>query len=274
MTGILAFALGLVVGSFSNVCIQRWPRGQSVVTPRSRCPECSTPIAWHDNIPVLSFAVLGGRCRACERAIPVRYPIVELATGALYWLIAAQYGVGAEAAKLAVFAPMMVILFFTDLKHLILPNQVTLTGILVGIGFSLLVPLRPGLAGLGYQLLGYAPSPQVVSVSEAVLGSALFAGILVLLAEAFYRMQGVTGLGLGDIKLVAALVTFHGTYLTLLVLLLACLLATIVGVAGVMVGAKGWRDPLPLGSYISAVALASIFLSDTMLGGYWELVLR
>ena len=270
---IAAFAIGLLVGSFLNVCIRRWPIGESVVKPRSRCPRCSTPIAWYDNLPVLSFAMLRGRCRTCGRRIAWRYPAVELVNGFAFAMIAHQFGIGAEGWKLAVLASMMLILFFTDLAHLILPDEVTKTGIAAGIACSWFVPLRPGVAEGLLHFFGSYPRLEAVSLMESILGAILFGGGLFLIGEIYYRVRGVEGLGFGDVKLVAMIAAFQGTAEALLVVLVACLLATVFGSLGVFAGGRGWRDPLPLGSYVSGVALASIFLADAMLNRYWEFVL-
>lgn len=268
-----AFGFGLLTGSFLNVCIHRWPIGQSVVSPRSRCPRCSAQIAWYDNLPVLSFAILRGRCRRCRGRIAWRYPAVELLNGLAYALIAARFGFGAEAWKLALLASMMLILFFTDLAHLILPNQVTKAGIVAGIAFSWLVPLRPGIAEELLHVFGRYPSLETVSLAESILGAILFGGGLFLVGEVYYRLRGVVGLGRGDVKLVAMIAAFQGTAEALLVLFGASLLATVAGSLAVLAGGKGWRDPLPLGSYLAGVSLACIFLADAILNRYWEFVL-
>ena len=269
----VAFGIGLLTGSFLNVCIHRWPVGQSVVSPRSRCPSCSAWIAWHDNIPLLSYALLIGRCRHCEQRISVRYPVVELATAALFAMVVVQFGIGAEALKLAILGSMLLILFFTDLAHLILPDRVTLPGIGAGIGFSAVVPLVPGVASAVLLAHSETPSARWVSVTESALGAVVFGGILFLVGEAFYRLRGIEGLGLGDVKLIAMVAAFQGTSVALLVLLGACLLATAWGITTVALGSKGWRDPLPFGSFISGVAIACIFLADTLIDRYWEFVL-
>ena len=268
-----AFLFGLLAGSFLTVCIHRWPIGESVVKPRSRCPRCSAQIAWYDNVPVLSFAMLRGRCRTCRRRIPWIYPVVELLNGLAYALIAHQFGIGAEGCKLALLASMMLILFFTDLAHLILPDQVTKTGIATGIACSWFVPLRPGIAEELLHLSGSYPPMEVVSLTESVLGAILFGGGLFFIGQVYFRLRGVEGIGFGDVKLIAMIAAFQGTAEALLVLLGACLLATVLGSLAVFAGGRGWRDPLPLGSYIAGVALVSIFLADAMLNRYWEFVL-
>lgn len=273
MTTAFAIVLGLLVGSFLNVCIHRLPLGQSVVRPRSHCPACGNPIAWHDNIPLCSFLWLRGRCRNCSQPISVRYPLVEVLNAAAYGLIVMRFGAGPESWKTALFASMMLILFFTDLVHFILPNQVTRGGLVAGIAFSSFVPMRQGLADLVYSLLGAYPGERLISLTESLLGAALFGVVLLMIGELFYRIRGIEGLGRGDVKLVAMIAAFQGTSVTLLVLLGGSLLATVVGTLAILAKRTDWYTPLPFGSYLSATALGSVFAADVILNRYWEYVL-
>ncbi len=274
MTEIAAFALGLATGSFANVCIHRWPLGQSVVRPRSRCPRCGRGIAWFDKVPLLSYALLAGKCRACKGRIPVRYPLVEGLCGVVFALAATLLGTGPAAWKAAIFASMMLVLFFTDLERLVLPDEVTLGGLAVGIAFSPFVPLRPGAAQTGFALADIQVPPWAVSTAESAFGAALFGGLLLLIGEAFYRLRGVDGIGLGDVKLMAMIGAFHGASIGLLVLLAGSLLAAACGTAAVFAGRRGWRDRLPFGSYLSGTALAALFAGNAILNRYWEFVLE
>ena len=273
MTPGVAFGLGLLAGSFANACIHRWPEGRSVVSPRSRCPRCASPIAWYDNVPLLSYLMLRGRCRACERPVSLRYPFVEALNACAYALLATQIGPGPAFWKAATLATILSILFFTDLARLVLPDEATLPGLAIGIGFSLIVPMPPGPAGIAWAVAGVAPPSWAASLTESLVAAAVFGGLLLLLAETFYRLRGVDGLGRGDVKLIAMLGAFLGASMTLLVLLAASLVATVGGIAGVVAGGKGWRDPLPFGSYICGAAFAALFAGDAILNRYWEFVL-
>ncbi len=266
-----AYAFGLLVGSFLNVCIHRWPTGESVVAPRSRCTHCDTKIAWYDNIPLLSFALLRGRCRTCGTPISLRYPFVELLTGVTFATLVASGGLNAATYKNAIFASMLIVLFFTDLEHFLLPDQVTIGGLAIGIGFSVLVPLQPGLATVLYFLAGIHPEQWVVSLTESILGAVLFGGTLLTISEAFFRLRGIEGLGFGDVKLAAMIAAFLGTAESVLVVLIGCLLAMVGGVAGVMLRGKSWRSPLPLGSYLSVAAYGSLLAGNAILVRYWDL---
>lgn len=269
----LAFAFGLLAGSFLNVCIHRWPREQSVISPRSRCTKCSGGIAWYDNIPLLSYLLLLGRCRRCDQAIPWRYPLVEFLTAATLALVAATHGFGLEAARAALLASMLIVLFFTDLERMKLPDEVTIGGIVSGITFSVFVPLPSGVADVGFLIAGGHPPAWLLSLTESLAGAILFGSSLYLIGEAYYRLRGIDGLGLGDVKLVAMIAAFLGTSEALLVLLLGCLLATVVGCVSVAVKRAHWRTPLPFGSYLSGAALVTIFAGDAILNRYWEFVL-
>lgn len=266
-----AFALGLVIGSFLNVCIHRWPLGQSVVAPRSRCPRCSSPIAWYDNLPLLSYALLRGRCRHCNTRISLRYPLVELITGTAFALISAQFGGSTEALRSALFVSLLTIAFFTDREHFILPNQVTVRGLALGILSSPFVSLPPGLATIGYFFAGKQPPVWQLSLSESLLSALAFGGTFYVIGETYFRLRSVDGLGLGDVKLVAMIAAFLGSAEALLTVLVGCLLAMVIGGALILVRSDNWRTtPLPLGSYLSAAAFGSVFFGNAILNRYWE----
>ena len=168
---ILAGLFGLVIGSFLNVCVYRMPRDISVAVPtRSFCPECEKTIAWHDNLPVLSYASLRGRCRHCAASIPIRYPIVEFATGALFFATVLWLGPTIEAAKYCVFAAIQVALIAMDMEERILADEFTKGGVLIGIAFAAFVPMHIGLLQL---FLPPEWSPRIVSMLEAAFSAAL-----------------------------------------------------------------------------------------------------
>ena len=137
---LIALLFGLLIGSFLNVCIHRWPRGRSVVRPRSHCVRCRKMIPWYDNIPLASYIALGGRCRYCRRPISVRYPAVELITGLLFFFFVFRLGPTAAAAKYCVLSAILVALAFCDLEKRLLPDEFTLGGLAVGIAFAVFVP--------------------------------------------------------------------------------------------------------------------------------------
>lgn len=269
----VAFLLGLQVGSFLNVCIRRWPLGQSVVRPGSRCPACGSPLAWRDKLPVVSFAVLRGRCRSCKGRISWRYPLLELGTAAVFAGIAARFGAGPEGGKQVLFASMMLVLVFTDIDHRVLPDKVTLTGLALGIAISPLValPIGPIVLGLGLWNAGYPP--WAVSMADSVLAALLFGGLLWIAGEAYYRIKGVEGLGLGDVKLIAMIAAFQGSAAAALVLVIGSWLAMLGGVLTIIVLKKSRDHPIPLGAYFAATALLALFLARPILDLYWSLIL-
>ena len=266
-----AFLLGLVVGSFLNVCIHRLPLGQSVVTPRSKCPRCSSPVAWYDNLPVLSYALLRGRCRHCNDHISLRYPLVEVITATAFASIEAQFGGSPEALRSALLVSLLTVAFFTDREHFILPDQVTVGGLVAGLVSSPSVTLPPGLATIGYFFAGNQPPVWQLSLSESLLSALVFGGTFYVIGETYFRLRSVDGLGLGDVKLVAMIAAFLGSSAALLTVLVGCLLAMLIGGALILVRNDNWRTtPLPLGSYLAAAAVGSVFFGNAILNRYWE----
>jgi leader peptidase (prepilin peptidase)/N-methyltransferase len=215
-----AFVLGACVGSFLNVCIHRLPADESVVRPRSRCPECRCPIAWYDNVPLLSWAWLRARCRACGTAIPARYPLVEGATGALAVLALVRFGPTPAALVAFAFTAALLLVTFVDLDHRFIPDEVSLPGIAVGLAAAFL----PG-----------TPTPL-----DAALGALLGGGVLWLVAWGYQRLTGLEGMGLGDVKLLAMIGAFLGWQALPAVLVIASVAGSVAGLA-VMAGSRGRR---------------------------------
>lgn len=230
----LAALLGLVVGSFLNVCIHRVPRRLSLSTPGSRCGACETPIAWRDNVPVLSYLALGGRCRQCRAGISVVYPLVEIATLALFLVHFWVFGPTPLGAVRLAFACAMLVLFFIDLELQILPNVITLPGIVAGLVASLFLP--PG-------------------VTMSALGALLGGGVLWAIAEIYVRVRGIEGMGMGDVKMLGMIGAFLGAPLMALTLVLSSLAGALVGVA-LMAGGRGdLQRRLPFGTFLAAAAV-------------------
>jgi leader peptidase (prepilin peptidase)/N-methyltransferase len=222
---VLSFVLGALVGSFCNVCISRWPQDLSVVSPRSRCPRCHSGIAWYDNIPVLSWLILGAKCRNCGLPISWQYPVVEALTGVLFFLVYLRFGVTVATPIYMYLCAAMVIVTFVDLSDWIIPNEITFTGIPFGIALS--------LVGLFYP----ESNLRVVHPFDALLGVALGGGILYLLDQITILILKKPGMGFGDVKLLAMLGAFLGWQGVLGTLMLACFIGSFVGV-GMIVMAK------------------------------------
>jgi leader peptidase (prepilin peptidase) / N-methyltransferase len=245
---LAALALGLIVGSFANVCIHRLPLRQSVVSPRSRCPHCGTPISAADNVPLLSYALLRGRCRHCRAPISIRYPLIEAANGALYLALAILGGPTPRTLVMMPFVTALLVLSLIDLDHQILPDAITLPGIAAGLAASLL----PG-----------PPSP---------LGSAAGAagGYLALwaVAEIYRRARGVEGLGQGDWKMTAMLGAFLGWDQMLLTVFVATLAGTIVGVMLIVFRGGSGKSKIPLGTFLGLSGLVVTFVGEPVTAWY------
>ena len=269
MTYLFVVVLGLVLGSFLNVCIFRLPHGASIVRPGSHCPQCKHPIRWYDNVPVLSYVLLRGRCRDCGERISLIYPVVELATASLLLLAFRFHGRGAEFVRDAVLIMMMIIIVFTDLTERRIPHVVTVPGIVIGLAFSCFVPVdsRP-LGGL-WHLIGMVPPPTVASFAGAVAGAAVGGGLFYLAGEAFYVVRHVQGLGFGDVMLMLVVGTFFGVPLTLLTVLLGSLLAVLVALPFVALDRRRyWRFHWPYGSFLATAAVYVCLRGEALLDAY------
>ena len=229
--------LGLAVGSFLNVCIYRIPLGRSVVSPASSCPQCGTALRWVDNIPVISYAILGGRCRNCRTGISIRYPIVELITMGVFLLHYSAFGLQPLLVPRLIFACAMIVLFAIDLEHHLLPNVITLPGIVVGFAFSLFLP----------------PGPL-----SSVVGILIGGGVLWLIGEAYYRFAGQEGMGGGDVKMLGMIGAFLGWKLVLVTLVFSSVAGALIGLALIVTRKGDMKYALPYGTFL---ALAGLFAS-------------
>ena len=224
--------LGAVVGSFANVCIHRLPRGESVVSPRSRCPVCGAPIAARDNVPVLSWVLLGARCRACRAPISPRYVLVELLVAALFLLAAVRHGIGPTAAAGALLATAAVVLSATDLESRVLPDEVTL-GVLV---LALLLAAARDLPAALERGPGAFAGHLLPALAGAVLGAAFVWGV----GAAYRLVRGAEGMGLGDVKMIAMAGAFVGPVGVLLTLFVASLVGSLVAGLPILVRVVLW----------------------------------
>ena len=244
---VVLAAAGLAAGSFLNVCIHRLPRGRSVVRPGSRCPACGRALRWFENVPVLAYLVLRGRCRTCRARIPVVYPLVELVTPALFLLHGWQLGWQPLLPVRLAFTCALVTLFVVDLRHRILPNEITVPGVALGVAAGVFV--EPGWRA-------------------ALLGAAAGGGALLAFAAAYRRVRGEEGLGMGDVKMLAMIGAFLGWEPALLTLLLASLLGSVIALGMLALGLADRRYPLPLGSFLAVGALAAAVAGEPLLAWY------
>ena len=249
----LAALVGLLIGSFLNVCIYRLPRDLSVVKPRSFCPQCEKLIHWYDNVPLLSFLMLRGRCRTCGARIPFRYPIVELLTAAAFFCAFWFLGPTLGALKFSVFAAILITLVFSDLEERILPDEFTLGGALLGVVFAFFVHLDWGLAAF---LLRSVHNEALISASESALAALLCAGALWLVAALYQKLRHREGMGLGDVKMIAMIGAFLGMQTALLTLIVGSLLGAVVGLLYIwLTGKDASTYELPFGSFLGVAAL-------------------
>jgi len=259
---IVALLFGLLIGSFLNVCIYRLPRDLSVVQPRSFCPACEKPIAWFDNIPLASYLMLGGRCRKCGARIPIRYPIVELLTGILFAVSVAGLGVSLPALKWCLYGALMVGLAFSDLEQRILPDEFTLGGAVAGILLAAWVPMQFGYVQL---FLASSYSERWLSVGEAVLGALAASGMLWAVGAAYSALRHKDGLGLGDVKMLAAVGAFMGLQGALATLVFGSILGSLIGLVYIKVAKKDAASyELPFGTFLGFTGLALGFLSGPL----------
>ena len=254
---ILALLFGLLIGSFLNVCIHRWPRGRSVVRPRSHCVRCRKMIAWHDNIPVVSYLMLGGKCRHCGRRISIRYPIVELLTGALWLYFVWTFGPTLLALKLCVFSAIVVALIFTDLEKRILPDELTLGGTLVGLAFAPFVPITDEASQGLLWLAGLEPRGWALSLLQSAIGAAVPAFFLWGGGWIYLKIRRREGLGFGDVKLMVMIGAFLGLQATLGTLLLGSIAGSILSLFYIWITKKDASSyQLPFGTFLGAASLA------------------
>ena len=258
----LVVGVGACVGSFLNVCIHRIPLRRSVVRPASACPACGRPIAWHDNIPVLSFLLLRGRCRHCRRPIPARYPLVEAATATLFALLFLKQGPTPDFILQAILSAALVALIVIDARHQILPNVITLPGIAVGILTS---PLRAG-----------PRAPFLDSIAGCALGYAVPWSINALY-RSWQAARGVPvdrrqdGIGQGDFKLLAMIGAFLGVRLLIFTLFFGALAGALFGVAMILWCGYGWKSRLPYGVFLGGAAILGLFAGEPWIRLYLEL---
>jgi leader peptidase (prepilin peptidase) / N-methyltransferase len=272
--GIFVFLFGLIIGSFLNVCILRIPSGKSIVLPASACPKCGAAIRAYDNIPVLSYLVLGGKCRGCKTKISPMYPLVELLTGFLFLGCFYVFGISVDTAKWAAFSAIMIVLVFTDLHERILPDVVNFTGLAIGLIFSLFTKPTDGTAlWIANHLFDYPPPAPVLSLVDAILGAAVGSGLLWLVSEAYFKLRGREGMGLGDVKMMLMAGTFLGLKRTLLTILAGSLLGSVLGVAIILARRKDADYELPFGTFLGAGALLVVFFGTPLVNWYQSLLM-
>ena len=297
------FFLGLAFGSFLNVCIYRLPLDMSVVTPRSACPKCKQGIALYDNLPVLSWLILRGRCRHCKASISPRYLVIELLTGALFLACYWYFGWTLSLLKYCTFSFLLLGLIFTDAETKLLPDKLTLTGLALGLILSLIVPVNDlaaqFLSGSVNLPISGDVSDRLWSLLDSLLGAGLGASFIYGAAIMYLRWRGTEGMGLGDVKLMAMVGAFLGMKLTVLTIFAGSLAGSFFGLGTVLIvwikrthrfmkrlasvqaaRRRGWQSAqvvyrnyqMPFGVFLGSMALLACFFGDRLLdwyGGLW-----
>ncbi len=297
------FVFGLCFGSFLNVCIYRLPLGMSVVTPRSACPTCKEPIAFYDNLPVLSWLILGGRCRRCRCKISPRYLMIEMLTGLLFLACYWHFGLTLSTLKYCTLSFLLLGLIFTDAETKLLPDKLTLPGLALGVIFSLLVPVNdlasqflPGVVNLPFS---GDISSRILSLADSLLGAALGAAFIYGAGAIYLRWRGTEGMGFGDVKLMAMVGAFLGMKLTIFTIFTASMAGSFFGLTTVFVvwvkrthrfmkrlantqaaRRRGWQSAqvvyrnyqMPFGVFLGSMAMIAFFFGNRFLhwyGGLW-----
>lgn len=244
----MGFIFGLVIGSFLNVCIHRLPSSQSIVHPRSRCPQCGHLIRIYDNIPVLSYLILRGRCRDCGARISLRYPVVELLSGAFAAMAVARFGLGWQALLMYALIAGFLVITFIDLDHRIIPDVITLPGIPIGLAASF--------------------GPGMISPLESLVGILAGGGSLFLVAWGYQLVTQREGMGGGDIKLLAMIGAFIGWKGVLLTIFIASLTGTLAGMALIFRRRGDMKLAVPFGPFLAVGAIAYLFMGPELMSWY------
>lgn len=273
LVGVFAALFGLVIGSFLNVCILRIPEGKSIVMPASACPKCGAAIKPWDNIPVVSWLLLEGKCRACKTQISWMYPAVELLTGALFWGCYYAFGLTTEGLKWAIFSALMIVLVFTDMRERILPDVINFSGFAVGLLLSLFTKPADGIAlWIANRIFDFPPPAPVLSLADALLGAAFGGGLLWLVAEAYFRLRGREGMGFGDVKMMLMAGAFLGLKRTLLTILAGSVLGSVLGLAFMLAKRKESDYELPFGTFLGMAAVLVMFFGTPLVNWYLSLM--
>ena len=240
---------GLIFGSFLNAVIYRLPRQVSVSKPRSFCPKCKSMIPWYHNIPVISWINLGGKCRSCREPISIRYPLVEATVGVLFAAALFRWGMSWSALSSIVFGTAMLLLALIDYDFKLLPNVITLPGIVVGVALSFVDPR--------------------VAWLDAVIGVAAGGGLLYAVAWIYLKMRGQQGMGMGDVKMIAMIGAFVGWKGALLTIFIGSMLGSVVGLTLMKIKGREWDYALPFGTFLAVAAVIVDWGGVELIAWYW-----
>jgi leader peptidase (prepilin peptidase)/N-methyltransferase len=297
---LLIFGLGLSFGSFLNVCIYRLPRDMSVVRPGSACPSCKQPIAPYDNIPVLSWFILRGRCRHCQARISPRYLVVEILTAAMFLACYAHFGYTLALVKYCTLGFLLLGLIFTDAETQLLPDKMTLPGIVLGVVFSAFVPVDDLISHFLPMLVSLDRSSRLLSMADSLMGALVGASFIYGVGAIYLRARGVEGMGFGDVKLMALIGAFLGTKLTMFTIFAGSIVGSLAGLSMVLsvwlkrtrrrmvrnhevasvARRRAWNSatvmlrgfPIPFGVFLGSMAIVAFFFGNQFLRWYWRML--
>jgi leader peptidase (prepilin peptidase)/N-methyltransferase len=273
MITVVIFIIGLIVGSFLNVCIVRLPRGGSIVTPPSHCPSCQSRVRFYDNIPVISFLVLRGRCRSCGEPISWQYPLVELMNALVYVWIVHEFWLGGEAVLMMLLCSSLIVITFIDLEHLIIPDIITLPGMLVGLSIAplFMYPLGDPLP-FRLDLLFPHAGPYLTGFLNSLIGLLLGGGPLLAIGWIWEKLRHVEAMGGGDVKLMGMVGSFLGWKGALLTIMLGALAGSVIGIALIALKRHERGNYIPFGPFLAAGAVASAFYGPDIVLWYLGLI--
>ena len=260
---LIALIFGLPVGSFLNVCIYRLPRSKSIVNPPSHCPQCDKKIEWYDNIPLISYILLKGKCRNCKMPISPRYFLVELLTGLMFFFLMFKFGLSLNFFIFVIFTCILIIVTFIDFEHYLIPDVLVLPGLILGLAVSVknnLLATNTLFSNFSYPLSAF-----LNSFTGACLG---FLSLLVvgLIGEALFKKEAMGG---GDLKLLAMMGAFLGWKNVFLTIFISSFAGSIIGLALIILKKKGRKDYVPYGPYLALGGIISIFYGDIIIAKFF-----
>ncbi len=250
MLNIIALILGAMVGSFLNVCIFRLPKEESIIIPGSHCPHCQHPIKFYDNIPLISYLILGGRCRYCKKSISVQYPLVEGITAISSLCLFLRYGLSWSYLFYFSFVAALIVITVIDLYHQIIPDVISIPGIGVGLLGALILPH--------------------ITFFNSLMGTLLGGGSLFVIATLYQWLFKREGMGGGDVKLLAMMGAVLGWDVVLLTILLSSLIGSITGILIMVLKGKGFKYAIPFGPFLSLGAVIALFYKNEIISWYLQ----
>jgi leader peptidase (prepilin peptidase)/N-methyltransferase len=273
MISAIVFVFGLLVGSFLNVCIVRLPRGVSIVTPPSHCPHCRSGIRFYDNIPLVSFLLLRGKCRKCGEPISWQYPLVELANALFFLWIVSEFGIGGEAFLMMAFCSSLIVITVIDYHHLIIPDVITLPGMLIGLTLApfFMSQLGDPLPFHLDSLLSHA-SPYLTGFLNSLIGLLLGAGPLLAIGWTWEKLRHVEAMGGGDVKLMGMVGSFIGWKGALLTIMIGALTGSVIGVLLIVLKRHQMEKLIPFGPFLAIGAVLSAFFGPDIISWYIGLI--